>query len=355
VIIDNLPLRRRCRRRDQLAAWSGLLVLGLVLSACEPARALGGTPNALAPRGPAAAEIALLWWIMFGLGTLVFIGVIGLMLYVVAQRQADTAQEVRSYAPDLAGPNAHNWLWWGGVIIPSLILAITLFFTTRTTLALEDPGESEVRIEVIGHRWWWEVRYPGQNFITANEIHIPVGQPVQLELSSADVIHSFWVPELHGKMDLTPGETTTFWLQADEPGVYRGICAEFCGLQHARMHLIVVADPVPDFEAWLEAQAQPATPPEGAALIAGQEVFLNSSCVFCHTIRGTHATGRLGPDLTHLASRLTLASAIVPNNRGNLAGWILDPQHLKPGSLMPPTALSSEELQVLLDYLESLR
>ncbi|HXW00915.1 MAG TPA: cytochrome c oxidase subunit II, partial [Anaerolineae bacterium] len=212
----------------------------------------------------------------------------------------------------------------------------------------------EVIVEIEGNQWWWEVNYPLQEFTTANEIHIPVGPPVELKVTSIDVIHSFWVPELHGKIDLIPGQTNSFWLQADEPGVYYGECAEFCGIQHAKMALVVVAQPEAEFTAWLEQQQQPAAQITEATLLEGQQIFLGSACISCHTVKGTNATGDLGPDLTHLASRLTLAAGTLENNQNNLAGWIIDPQNIKPGNLMPSTDLSENELQALLAYLESL-
>jgi cytochrome c oxidase subunit II len=217
-----------------------------------------------------------------------------------------------------------------------------------------DPA-GEVVIEVIGHQWWWEVRYPHEGIVTANEIHIPAGQPVTLRLTSDDVIHSFWVPELHGKLDLNPQQTNTLILQADQPGAYRGQCAEFCGIQHAKMALLVVAQEPAAYAEWVSAQQLVPPPPNTELTEFGQQVFLGSACVYCHTVRGTNATGVLGPDLTHLASRRTLAAATVPNTRGYLAGWIVDPHGLKPGNKMPPTDMSAEELQALLAYLESLR
>jgi cytochrome c oxidase subunit 2 len=193
------------------------------------------------------------------------------------------------------------------------------------------------------------------NVRTANEIHVPVGRPVAIDLKSRDVIHSFWVPNLHGKMDAIPGRVTNTWLQADSPGVWRGQCAEFCGLQHAHMALTVVAHPAHEFEQWLSAQREPATQPTEEIALRGQQVFLSGPCMMCHTIRGTPALSAFGPDLTHVASRRTLAAGTIPNTRGHLAGWILDPQVIKPGTRMPPTALGSEDLQALLAYLERLR
>lgn len=173
-------------------------------------------------------------------------------------------------------------------------------------------------------------------------------------MSSGDVIHSIWIPELHGKIDMIPGRSNSLVIIADQPGEYRGQCAEFCGTQHAKMHFIVVAEPEDRFAAWLERQAQPANEPSNALQLQGREIFLGSGCVYCHTVAGTNANSNFGPDLTHLASRRTLAAGILENNRGNLSGWILNPQVIKPGNKMPPHALSGAELNALLAYLESL-
>jgi cytochrome c oxidase subunit 2 len=211
-----------------------------------------------------------------------------------------------------------------------------------------------LRIHVTGVQWWWRVFYPEEQVTTANEIHIPTNRPVELLLDTNDVIHSFWVPRLHGKVDMIPGKTNTLVLQADTPGEYVGECAEFCGTQHARMHLRVIAQSPEEFDAWLQAQSQPApSPPEGI-LREGQQIFLGSACVYCHAIRGTNASGVIGPDLTHLASRRTLAAGTVPNTRGYLMGWIADPHGIKPGNRMPPTYLDADDLDALVTYLESL-
>jgi len=349
---NSIPCRILHRNPNRSGMVYAGLVLTLLLAGCtRPAVDGSAIPNALDPRGPAAANIAQLWWIMFGLGMAVFAGVLLLLLYIVWTRPRHTG----NLAPNLRAPENRHWLWWGGVIIPAIILSITLFFTLRSLIVLAAPPTPPVvTIEVIGRQWWWEVRYPEQNITTANEIYIPVGQAVELRLTAADVIHSFWVPELHGKMDMIPGKTNSFWIQADDAGVYRGFCAEFCGLQHAKMQYQVVAVAVDDFNAWLEHQSQPAPALTDERIRKGQQVFLGSSCVYCHTIQGTNASGNLGPDLTHLASRQTLAAGVLPNNRGSLAGWITNPQHIKPGNLMPPTNLSGEELQALLDYLATL-
>jgi cytochrome c oxidase subunit 2 len=221
------------------------------------------------------------------------------------------------------------------------------------------PRPESLTIRLTGHQWWWEARYedarPSRVFTTANEIHIPAGERVTFQLASSDVIHSFWVPNLAGKMDLIPGVDNRLQLVADRPGTYRGQCAEFCGYQHAHMGLIVVAEPKETFDAWHEAQLRAASPPADEESRKGQSVFLSRPCVACHTIRGTTAGGRIGPDLTHLGSRMHLASATLPLTRGALGAWIIDPQTIKPGVHMPMTQLQPEEIDPLLTYLTGLK
>jgi cytochrome c oxidase subunit II len=216
-----------------------------------------------------------------------------------------------------------------------------------------------LRVTVTGHQWWWEVVYPGHSAdevaTTANEIHIPVGRPVVLELRSSDVIHSLWTPSLGPKRDLIPRRTNTLRLQADRAGVYRGQCAEFCGAQHAKMAFVVVAEPQARFAQWLATQRAARAPPADSVTQRGEQVFLGGSCPLCHAVSGTSAGGRLGPDLSHFASRQTIAAGTRPNTRGNLAGWIVDPQSMKPGTRMPPNQLSAADLHALTTYLESLR
>jgi cytochrome c oxidase subunit 2 len=320
---------------------SGFAGLCLLLSSCTTA------PAVIAPQGPAAAEISKLWWLSFWIATAVFIVVIGLLLYALFRPRTE---------PTSINTARDKWLIiGGGIVVPVIILVSVYLITLNSMVALAEPNQPEpLVIQVEGHQWWWEVHYPAQAATTANEIHIPVGQPVRIELTTADVIHSFWVPELQGKIDMIPGQTNTLWLQADQPGAYKGECAEFCGVQHARMSFWVIADPPDQFATWLQNQSQPAAEPADPLAQAGQTIFLNGQCANCHTIRGTNATGTLGPDLTHMASRQTIAAGSVVNNRGHLTGWISDPHSLKPGNLMPPTNLTGPDLLALVAYLESL-
>ena len=311
--------------------------------------------SATHPLGPQAERISDLTWFLVIVGTAVFLAVTGFLLYALWRaRKRDEA---------LGGPEVERRMWvatGAAVGVTTLILLVTLgynFYTGRKLADFADP--SALTIRVVGHQWWWDVQYQDPRYsrrlTTANEIHIPVGRPVRIEVSSRDVIHSFWVPNLHGKLDLIPGYTGSTTFQADSAGVYHGRCAEFCGLQHAHMDFLVIAQSPEQFATWYEAQLRSAPPPADSVQQKGQQVFLGKSCAMCHTIRGTPAASRIGPDLTHVGSRRTLAAGTIPNNRGHLAGWVADPQQIKPGVKMPPNQLSGDELQALLDYLQSLK
>lgn len=316
------------------------------------------TPSLLDANGPGAAVISREWWILFSVAAAIFVLVVVLMLAALLRQRARSCVEANmAVAPAAAhAGGGTRWIWLGGIAMPLVVLLGVFALNLRDIQALGAPPAPEtVAVHIEGHRWWWEVEYPDLGITTANQLYIPVGQAVKVNLTSADVIHSFWVPQLQFKRDLIPGQTNTMWLQADKPGVYRSLCAEYCGLQHAQMHFMVVAlDPV-DYDQWLAHEGSDALPPTDPLAQAGQQVFQGTTCVYCHAIRGTPAAGEVGPDLTHLASRLTLAAGSLENNTGNLAGWILDPQHIKPGALMPPAPLTGQELQELLACLESLK
>jgi cytochrome c oxidase subunit 2 len=318
----------------------------LWLSGC----AVEGTPSTFAPQSPAAERIATLWWFLFGLGSIIYLVVLGIMLYALFRGREDAAANGRWQQ------RGRRIILFGGALIPAVILLVIYGFTLTTLSALSFVNtDDSLTIEMTGHQWWWEVQYSTEQITTANEIHIPVGEPVNIRLESDDVIHSFWVPELNGKLDLVPGTTNVLQLQANEPGEYWGLCAEFCGIQHAKMLFVVVAHPAGEFDEWVGAQQQPAAEPATELTQTGFEVFMEVGCAECHVISGTNATGELGPDLTHFAGRLTLGAGAAPNNRGNLSGWIVDSHGLKPGNLMPPSELSGTELQALLAYMETLR
>ena len=320
-------------RRMRGASWALLL-----MAACSD-----DAPSVLEPAGPGARRIEGLWWLMFWISLVVFVVVVALLIVALLRRTKEAAvdrSEVRWGEP---------FIIVAGVVIPAIVLSSVYVIALNDMNELAAHGDDAgTTIEVIGHDWWWEVVY-ANGAVTANEIHIPAGEPVRVELSTDDVIHSFWVPELQVKIDMNPGETNDLWLEADEPGRYRGQCAEYCGLQHAKMIFYVVAEPRAEFDQWLANEAEPA-----AADDLGQQVFLNSTCVGCHAIRGTDATAEVGPDLTHLAARETIASGVLPNTRSSLARWITDPQSVKPGATMPPTELAGDELEALLDYLSGL-
>jgi cytochrome c oxidase subunit 2 len=254
-------------------------------------------------------------------------------------------------------PGSTTWIY-AGTGLSVIVLVFTFVQTMRVLSAASNPDRRPaITVQVIGHQWWWEIRYSdrgGRNaFTTANEIHVPVGHPVRIELVTRDVIHSFWVPELVGKTDLIPGRTNTTWVEADQPGKFLGICGEYCGLQHAHMQLTVVAEEPAAFRAWWGRQLAPRTAPATRAMADGERVFL-SKCSACHQVRGSAAAGSIGPDLTHLMTRETIAAGTLPNSRGNQAGWISNPQGVKPGTKMPAIPLTSAELQSILGYLENL-
>ncbi len=348
-----------CRvAKAQLLSGLTITAITILLSACASAPiSPNRTPSSLDPHGPAAARIADLWWLMVTLGTLVFVLVLILMIAAIMRHRRATSET----APSPESEAEQKWLIWGGIVLPLVIIAVVFGNTIYTLASLSNPAQTPLTINVVGWRWWWQIDYTAQGFATANELHIPVGTPVQLVLQSGDVIHSLWIPQLHGKMDLIPGRVNVLTIQADEAGVYRGECAEFCGLQHAHMGFMVVAETQAAFDQWIAAQKQAAPAPNTDLTKRGQTVFLKAGCANCHTIGGLDDSSvdasvvDLGPDLTHLSSRLTIAGASRTANPGNLAGWIMDAQHIKPGSLMPPMRLDGDDLQALLAYLQTLK
>ncbi|MBW3609765.1 MAG: cytochrome c oxidase subunit II, partial [Actinobacteria bacterium] len=240
-------------------------------------------------------------------------------------------------------------------VMPAVILVVVLVATVETMADLQTGDSPDaLQVEIVGHQWWWEVNYPDAGVTTANEIHIPVGQPVEFTLTSADVIHSFWVPQLGGKLDLLPEDENVLVLEADAARVYRSQCAEFCGLQHANMGFVVVAEPPDEFQAWLDAQSQAPSEPAAGEAEQGREVFLGSNCVECHAIRGLSTPTKPGPDLTHFAGRSNISAALLPNTPEQLREWIADPQHFKEGTSMPAADLSDDDLSALVTYLQGL-
>ena len=315
--------------------------------------------SALDPAGPQAGHIAALWWFMLWVSvavlTLVTVALL-IALFRSATRNSESAVITTPEPP----PDRSTGIIVGICVAATgiiLIVFLTASVVTGHRIA-QLASDQGLTIKLTGYRWWWKVEYPNpeaaKTLTTANEIHIPVGRPVLINTYSQDVIHSFWIPALHGKRDLIPGNPSAIWLQADQPGIFEGQCAEFCGFQHAHMRLVLVAEPEEKFQQWLEAQRQPSRAPENSMAQRGQEIFVSGPCALCHSIRGTDANGQVAPDLTHLAGRLKIAAGTLPNTPGHLAGWIVDSQHIKPGNAMPPTSLSADDLQALLAYLRGL-
>ena len=321
-----------------------------------------GAHDALVAAGPQAAHIGQLWNLTVFICTAVFCAV--LLGLVFALWRSGRARGRDDMPPDLSSLGRHERgpyltvLWSVGVSIVLLLVLVVASVVTDRALARASL-ENAVQIEVTGHQWWWELGYRGDsaadNFAAANELHVPVGRPVVLRLKADDVIHSLWVPSLAGKKDLIPGRTTTMSFRADRPGRYRGQCAEFCGFQHAFMAFEVIADPPAQYDAWAAAQRRPAADPADPIARRGQAVFLGSSCVMCHAVEGTTAGARKGPDLSHVASRSTIAAGTLPNRPAELARWIANPQDFKPGVNMPATPLASDDMSALVAYLGSLK
>ncbi|NUZ06759.1 cytochrome c oxidase subunit II [Schlegelella sp. ID0723] len=314
----------------------------------------------LAPAGVQAAHIGRLWDVFLVTCSIVFAAI--LIALGVALWRSPRAGE--GTPPDVSSVDRHEPGPYRSVVVATLLSVVGLLallvasvWTDRALAHL--PIDDAVHIEVTGHQWWWSVTYAGkpesETFTTANELHVPVGRPVVVKLTSNDVIHTLWVPNLSGKKDLIPGRETVLQFRADTPGVYRGQCAEFCGFQHAFMAFEVVADPPEQFAAWAARQRQEAGTPTDPLLVRGQQVFLGTTCIMCHAIQGTNAHARSGPDLTHVGGRRTLASGTLANTPEDLFRWIKDPQKIKPGANMPASTLPDADLRALAAYLESLK
>lgn len=302
-----------------------------------------GVQSVLDPAGPQAGQIFQLGSMMFWICAVVWVLVVAYLLAVLlrGKREGDDQRAVR-------------WVT-GLTILTTLILLGILTTSALTGRSLASATHNELNINVTGHQWWWEFEYPDgppfEHFTTANEIHIPTGRAVRIHTTSQDVIHSFWAPNLQGKLDAIPTRWNTAWLQADTAGTYRGQCAEFCGLQHAKMAFMVVAEAPDKFEAWQAQQRAPASNSQAR----GREVFMRAPCVICHTIQGTEAHATVGPNLTHVGSRSTIAAAALSNTPTNMAAWIVNSKQFKPGNKMPAMNLPKEDVEPLVAYLESLR
>jgi cytochrome c oxidase subunit 2 len=312
--------------------------------------------NIFAPESTPARAIVDLSILVLSVTAVIFIVVASLMVYAIVKFRATPANVDREPA-QVYGSTQIELAW---TIVPVLIVLVLFAATARVIHAIQDAPQppGAVEVTVVGHQFWWEYRYPALGVVTANELHIPVSDPLRprptfLKLLSADTDHSFWIPQLGGKTDLIPNRVNRLWMDPHRPGIFLGQCAQYCGTQHAKMLQRVSVDTPDAFDAWVRSQQQPAN--EDASAMAGRRIFETTACINCHTVRGTVANGRFGPDLTHLMSRATLASGAAENTPENLRVWLRDPDAIKPGSLMPAMKVSDAELDVLVRYMESLR
>lgn len=333
-----------------------LLVLIAALTSC------GGAQSAVSSAGVQANRLESLWWMFFSITAAVYVSVMAVLLISFFKRRQSDSQDAPDVKPDAKRETRAKNVVKAALavtVITLFALMITSFRTGRAVNSLSEIPPA-IAIKVTGHQWWWEVEYqdeavPANNIMTANEIHVPIGRPVKLMLQSNDVIHSIWMPNLHGKKDLIPNYPTTMYFQADTPGTYWGQCAEFCGYQHAKMRFVVTAESQADFDNWASQQRQTPPEPTNPELARGRQIFTTSVCAQCHTIQGTGTNGRVGPNLTHIAGRPYIAAGSLQNTRDHLAQWITDPQQIKPGIRMPMNAYSREDLNALVSYLESLK
>jgi cytochrome c oxidase subunit 2 len=312
--------------------------------------------NIFAPLSTPAEAIFELSVLTLAICAGIFVIVSGLLIYTLIRFRHRPGDEDRE-PPQVYGSNQIELAW---TVTPILIVFVLILVTARVIADVQNAVRpaGALTVTVIGHQWWWEIRYPEFGIVTANELHVPVSEPTQrrqtfLRLESADVAHSFWVPQLAGKTDLIPNRVNTMWIEPRQPGAYLGNCAEYCGTQHAHMLIRVVVHPPGEFEQWVATQQQPST--DDPRVRVGREVFFSTSCINCHTISGTQANGKFGPDLTHLMSRATLAAGTIPNTPEHLRAWIRDPQTLKEGSLMPNMQLTEQEVDHLVAYLRTLK
>jgi cytochrome c oxidase subunit II len=327
-----------------------LVIVGLVfvsvLSACGNDR----SPSALDPQGDEAKRIAGVWWLMFGLAIVVYAVVAGFVIVSSLRGRRKGSEEPRDKPlRDSA------FIWIGGILAPVLILALLAVVTVHTGAALRNPKAGELRVDVTGERWWWRIRYHDPSFETANELHLPVGRPVAIGLHSDNVIHSFWVPQLAAKVDTIPGQTNVLRFTPEKIGVYRGLCAEYCGVQHARMQFLVIVDSAEDFGRWEARRENAPAEPTSEEAARGRMVFEKEACAGCHTIDGTSAQGHVGPNLTDIGTRSTIAGATLDNTTRNLTEWIENPRKWKPGVIMPPAVISHDDVRAIVAYLESLK
>jgi cytochrome c oxidase subunit 2 len=351
----------KMRRIKNSATLSALqictfLFLSLATAAAAEPKAPSSLTNIFAPESTPAKSIFNLSMFVFAITGIIFVVVSTLLIYAVVKFRGKAADSGREPA-QVYGSTQIELAW---TIIPVLIVVVLFLATARVIHAIQDAPKPATALEVtvIGHQFWWEFRYPKLGIVTANELHIPVSDPAHptptfLKLLSADTDHSFWVPQLGGKTDLIPNRVNEMWMDPHRPGLFLGQCAQYCGVQHAKMLLRVSVDKADDFDAWVSSQRQPTT--DNEAVIAGKRVFETTACINCHTISGTAGNGHFGPDLTHLMSRRTIASGAAENTDEKLRLWIRNPDAIKPGSLMPAMQLSEPDVDALVRYLETLR
>lgn len=337
--------------RNRLLLWSLLMGAAGLAVLSRPVVAWAQSPTPFLPNSPSAVAMRDLAIVILWIAAAVFVVVEALLIYSVwryRQRPGDEGTLPRQ----IHGNTPIEIAW---TTAPALVLVIVFVFTVRTMGVVASAPETDLVVKIIAHQWWWEIQYPELGIVTATDLHVPVGKPVQIELTSADVIHSFWVPELAGKTDTIPGRVNHTWFTVEEPGQYLGLCAEFCGAQHAQMRFRVIAESPEAFEAWVQQQQQPAAEATTQSAQQGQQAFLAAGCAACHTIEGTPAQGKVGPNLTHFGSRTTIAAGALTNTPENLARWVRNPQAVKPGTLMPNLNLSEETIEQLAAYLEGLK
>jgi len=315
-----------------------------------------GTSSIFNPASVNAQEISSLIQTIYIIAAIVFVIVEGLLIYAAirfSRKSAPPASEIEG--------NVKIEIGW--TLLPAIVLAIVFFVSLKTlssvaylppVSASDPPGQQPVTVRVVGHQWWWEFDYPDLKITTADELHVPVNTVVYLEVTSNDVIHSYWVPQLGGKIDAIPGQTNHTWFKVTQTGTFDGQCAEFCGVEHGDMRLKVVAESADQFQTWVKDQQSPIPSLSGEAA-KGEQYFLQGACVGCHTIDGTAAQGKVGPNLTHIAARSIIAGGVLTNTPENLTKWLTDPQAVKPGNIMPNLHLPADEIQALVAFLGSLK
>lgn len=324
--------------------------------------------NILRGAGDESHSIASMWYVAFALAILVYAIVGGLVVYGALRKPkastttdphdddiAHVAPVERPEGDTLGFTGESKVLWIGGIIGPAIILAVLAVLTVTTTGSLRNRGASATTVEITGEQWWWDVDYPAANYRTANEIHLPVNEPADLVITGGDVVHSFWAPDLAGKLDAIPGQVNHLRFTPTRIGTFEGACAEFCGLQHAHMGFLVIVQSRADFDRWLARATRPPAAPTEDAAIRGAALFQRLSCAGCHTVRGTSATGEFGPDLSDFGQRRTIGALVADNTPANLGRWIVDAPHMKPGVKMPPVPLSNSQRDDIVAYLESLK